>query len=358
MAEDNDDKTEDPSGRKLDEAKDRGQLGMSMDFNSSVVLLAGVAAIAIFGADFTQASLGLMREVFGNLRNVAEPTDQWFFFLSAHVLKEMFDMLWPILLVLLGAGLAVNLVQVGINFTTKPLEFDLSKVFSWSAITQIFSRQAWIELLKGIAKMVVISWVAYDCIAKRFDDILASTDMDLNAIIRLILDISWEMLWKVVLLLLILGFADWIYQKRKTFNDLKMTKQEAKDENKNTMGDPQVIQARKRAMYKMHQKFMMHEVPKATVVITNPTFIAIAIRYDRGKDQVPIVVGKGKRLIAEHIRNIAKEHNIPIVENKALARGMYDHIEVGQEVPQEFFTSVAEVLAYVFNMDQRKAAYT
>ena len=358
MAEDADDKTEDPSGRKLDEAKDRGQLGQSMDLNSAVILLAGIAAIAIFGAQFTQIAEDMMREIFGNLRNVAEPTDQWFVFLSTHVLQEAFNMLWPILLVLLVAGIVVNVLQVGISFTTKPLEFDLSKLFNWKALTQIFTRQAWIELLKGLAKMFVISWVAYDCIAKRYHDILTSSDMDIQAMVRLILDISWEMLWKVVLLLLILGIADSVYNKRKTFNELKMTKQEAKDENKNTMGDPQVIMARKRAMYKMHKKFMMHEVPKATVVITNPTFIAIAIRYNRNTDQVPIVVGKGKRLIAENIRKIATEHNIPIVENKALARAMYDQVHEGQEIPQEYFTGVAEILAYVFNMDQRKAAFT
>jgi flagellar biosynthetic protein FlhB len=357
MAEDSEDKTEAPSGRKLDEARDRGQLGRSMDLNSSVILFVGIVGIAKFGGQFSQSSMDLMREFFGTLAFVPEPTDQWFNFLIVHVLKLMMEMMWPILVLLLVAGLVVNLLQVGLNFTTKPLEFDLKKLFNLQAVTGIFGKEAWIELLKGLAKMAAIGYVSYDAIRNRLDDILTSVDLDLAGIVGLIVDLAFEILWKVAILLLILGIIDWIYQKRKTTNDLKMTKEEVKEENKNSMGDPKTILARKRAMYKMHQQFMVHEVPKATVVITNPTFIAIAIRYNRGEDQVPVVVAKGKRLIAEHIRNLAKENGVPIVENKPLARAMYDQVQVGDGVPQELYNGVAEVLAYVFSMDKQKAAF-
>ena len=357
MAEDSEDKTEEPSGRKLDEARERGQLGRSMDLNSAMVLLAGVSALAVFGAQFTKQCAGLMHEYFGSISHVGEPTDTWFVFLCSHVLKASLDLLWPILLVLLVVGLSVNLLQVGLNFTTKPLEMNISKVFNMKVLTNMFATQAWVELLKGLAKMTVIGYVAYDCIQSRFDDILSSIDLDITGLVGLLIEIAFNMLWKVVLLLLILGFVDWIYQKRKTHNELKMTKQEVKEETKNTQGDPKMIAARKRVMYKMHQQFMMKDVPKATVVITNPTHLAIAIRYQRGTDQAPMVVAKGKQLVAERIRELAREAGVPIVENKPLARQMFDQVQVGDVIPQEFFHAVAEVLAYVFSMDKRKAAF-
>lgn len=355
MAEDSEDKTEEPSGRKLAEARDRGQMGRSMDLNSGFMMLISVAALSWFGKEFSDSSMSIMRIYFGSLSYVPEPSDQWFSFLGAQVLKQTLDLLWPILLVLLLAGLVINLLQVGLNFTTKPLEFDLGKVFSWKAVTGLFGKQAWVELLKGVAKMALVGWVAYDCIQDRYEDLLMSVDMEFQSFVWLLLDVSFEMLWKVALLLLILGIADWTYQKRKNHNELKMTKEEAKEETRNSMGDPKMVAARKQAMAKMHRQFMMKEVPKATVVITNPTFIAIAIRYDRSVDQVPVVVAKGKRLIAQKIRDLAVENGIPIVENKPLARGMFDFVQPGEPIPAEFFNGVAEILAYVFNLEQRKA---
>jgi flagellar biosynthetic protein FlhB len=164
----------------------------------------------------------------------------------------------------------------------------------------------------------------------------------------LMIDILVQMLLMIILFLSVLGAADLIYQKRKTHNDLKMTKQEVKDEHKNQEGDPKVIAARKRMMFAMHQKFMMKELPTATVVITNPTHLAIALRYERGKDQAPLVVGKGADKLAERIKQFAREHEVPIVENKPLARAMYPAIEIGDVIPSEFFAGVAEVLAFVF----------
>lgn len=358
MAEDAEDKTEEPSGRKLEQAREKGQLGRSQDFTSAVMLTVGIGAISAFGAKFVEQTKDLMQEFFGGLSHVPEPTEAWFTFIGVHALKELLDMIWPILILLLLAGLAINLVQVGLNFTTKPLELELKKVFNLSSLKGLFGKNAFVELLKGLVKMTIIGYISYDAIMTRLEEILTTADMDLAQIVAVLLDITFEILWKVVMLLIVLGIADWTYQKRKTRNDLKMTKQEVKEETKNTQGDPKVLQQRKRAMYKMHQQFMMKEVPKATVVITNPTFIAIAIRYERGKDSAPIVLAKGKRMMAERIRELAKEGGVPIVENRALARGIYDQVQPGDTIPQEFFSAVAEVLAYVFTMDQRKVAFS
>jgi len=161
---------------------------------------------------------------------------------------------------------------------------------------------------------------------------------------------------KSALVLIFLGIADMIYQRRKHRQELKMSKQEVKDEAKSSEGDPHIRGKIKSLRLQMHRNMMMKELPKATVVITNPTFIAIAIRYVQGVDDAPVVVAKGKRLIAEKIREVAREHAIPIVEDKPLARGMYDMAVIGEQIPTEYFAAVAEILAYVYSLKGHQAA--
>lgn len=352
MADDSDDKTEEPTGKKLQEARDQGQLGRSMDLTSAVMLLAGLSALGLYSGDFTTSCMDLMREYFTGFRDWA-PSVANFSSLSLHILQEMTGMLMPILLILLVVGLLVNVAQVGLNFTSKPLEPKLSNVFSLGALTRMFGKEMWVDLLKGIIKVTLVGFLSYRIIQSHYEDILYMPDMEITVFAAYIVDILVELLWKVILLLLVFGVADLFYQKRKTHNELKMTKNEVKDESKNSQGDPKVLSARRRAMLKMHQQFMMKEIPSATVVITNPTHLAIALRYDRNKDQVPMVIAKGQDRVAERIRTIARENNVAIVENKPLARAMYNVIEVGEPLPAEFFAGVAEVLAYVFNSKQQ-----
>jgi flagellar biosynthesis protein FlhB len=216
----------------------------------------------------------------------------------------------------------------------------------------MFGKSAWVELFKGVIKITIVGMISYSVIKKHHEDILYMADMQIGVFCAYMIDILVEMLLKIILFLIIFGIADLIYQKRKTHNEIKMSKHEVKDEHKNSEGDPKIIAARKRAMYKLHQQFMMKEVPKATVVITNPTHLAIALRYERGVDQVPFVVGKGADKLAERIKELAIENNVPIVENKPLARAMYDVVEIGDPLPAEFFAAVAEVLAYVFRQKE------
>lgn len=354
MAEDSDDKTEEPTGKKLQEAKDNGQMGRSVDLSSAVMLLAGLCGMAIYGGEFATSCMDFMREYFTGFLDWT-PSVANFSSLSMHVLQELFYMVAPIMAILLVAGLAANIAQVGLNFTTKPLEPDLAKVFSINNLTRLFGKDAWVELLKGVVKMLIVGFICYRVILSHYEDILYMPDMELGVFSVILLDILVEILLKVILLLMIFGAIDLFYQKRKTHNELKMTKNEVKDESKNTQGDPQVLSARRRAMLKLHQQFMMKEVPTATVVITNPTHLAIALRYERSTDQVPFVVAKGKDRVAERIREIAREHDVTIVENKPLARAMFDVVEVGEPIPNEFFAGVAEVLAYVFNSKPKVA---
>jgi flagellar biosynthetic protein FlhB len=350
MAED-EEKTEDPTAKKKQDALKKGQIGRSQDLSSAISLIAALFGLYLFGGDYASQSKEIMREFFSGYADW-QPSISNFSALSVHVLMSLLRMLSPLLLFFLVIGVVGNLSQVGLHFTLEKLRPKLSNAFSLSNLKNLFGKNAWIELLKGVIKIIIVGFIAHSVIMKHIDDVLYMADMQIGVFCAYMIDILVEMLIKIILVLIVLGLADLIYQKRKTFNDMKMSKHEVKDEHKNSEGDPKVIAARKRAMYKMHQQFMMKEVPTATVVITNPTHLAIALRYERGKDQVPLVVGKGADKLAERIKTLAKEHDVPIVENVPLARAMYDVVEVGDPLPAEFFSAVAEVLAYVFRQKE------
>jgi flagellar biosynthetic protein FlhB len=350
MAED-EDKTEEPTAKKKSDSIKKGQIGRSMDLSSAISLTAALFGLYIFGGDFASQCEGIMREFFTGYADW-QPTISNFSALAYHILKIVLRLLAPLLLLFLFIGLIGNLSQVGLHFTLEKLRPKFSNVFSLAGLKRMFGKEAWIELFKGIVKITIVGIISYMVIKKHYDDILYMVDMQIGVFCAYLIDIIVELLLKVILFLIILGIADLIYQKRKTHNEMKMSKHEVKDEHKNSEGDPKVIAARKRAMHKMHQQFMMKEVPKATVVITNPTHLAIALRYERGVDQVPFVVGKGADKLAERIKELAKEHGVPIVENKPLARAMYDVVEIGDPLPAEFFAAVAEVLAYVFRQKE------
>jgi len=351
---DDEEKTEDPTSKKKSDAIKKGQIGRSADLSNAISLIAALIGFYFFGGDYASKCLNIMREFFTGYIGW-EPTITNFSSLSIHILYLVMGLLAPMLLFFLIVGIIGNLSQVGLHFTLEKLQPKLSNVFSLSGLKQIFGANAWIELFKGLVKITIVGIIAYTVIKKHYEDVLYMADMQIGVFCAYMIDILVEMLLKILVFLIVLGVVDLIYQKRKTFNDMKMTKNEVKDEHKNSEGDPKVIAARKRAMYKMHQQFMMKEVPSATVVITNPTHLAIALRYERGKDQVPLVVAKGADKVAERIKEIATENNVPIVENKPLARAMYDVVEVGDPLPTEFFSAVAEILALIFR--QKEAAF-
>jgi len=350
MAED-EEKTEEPTAKKKADAIKKGQIGRSMDLSSAISLIAALFGLYLFGGDFASQCEDIIREFFTGYMDW-QPTISNFSALAYHILKITLRLLTPMLLLFLVVGLVGNLSQVGLHFTLEKLQPKFSNIFSLSGLKKMFGKDAWIELFKGLIKITIVGMISYSVIKKHSDDILYMADMQIGVFCAYMIDILVELLLKVILFLIILGIADLIYQKRKTHNEMKMSKHEVKDEHKNSEGDPKVIAARKRAMYKMHQQFMMKEVPKATVVITNPTHLAIALRYERGVDQVPFVVGKGADKLAERIKELAKDHDVPIVENKPLARAMYDVVEVGDPLPAEFFAAVAEVLAFVFRQKE------
>ena len=244
--------------------------------------------------------------------------------------------------------LLVSIVQVGWKVSTKPMKPELSKLNPLNGFKRIFSKDSLFELVKSILKIVIIIYIAYTSIKDNANDLFALYDLGLNQAVALVGTLIINTGIKISIVYLVIGLADFIYQKHKFNEDMKMTKQEVKDEYKNTEGDPQIKGRQRRKMQEVSQKRMMQDVPKADVVITNPTHFAVALKYEAKVSSAPVVLAKGEDYLAQKIKEVARENKIEIVENKPLARMLYHNVDVGAEIPPELYQAVTEVLAAVY----------
>ncbi len=348
------DKTEAPTSKKLQDARQKGMVAKSADFNSALSLLAGTLLVWIFSDRLVNTMRGTMIESFRAIGAFETVPQDW----QGLAHEGFLGLLWTLAPVAGGItliSLSASFAQIGWLWSLEPLGPHFGKIFSMGGLSKLLSPASFVEIGKNILKMIIVGLMAYQVFAKHYAEYLELADMSLGQFCHLLFSISLEVIIKSTILLLILGIADLIYQKRKLYNELKMSKQEIKDESRQSEGDPAIKGKIKAMRLQMHRNLMMKELPKATVVITNPTFLAIAVRYEQGVDVAPVVVAKGKRLNAERIRDVAKKNGIPIVEDKPLARSLFDVAEVGEEIPQEFFAAVAEILAYVYSLKGQTA---
>jgi flagellar biosynthetic protein FlhB len=276
-------------------------------------------------------------------------SEQYTSLITRTLIGSLIEML-PFLVVGVAIAFIVNIVQFKFQVSTKPLQPKFSKLNPVSGMKRLFSKDKIIELIKAIAKVVLIMYVVYSTIKDDWVYLVQFYDMSLNQAIELIGDIVINLGLKISLIFMVIAFVDLFYQRRKFNEDIKMTKQEVKDEYKNSEGDPQIKGKMKAKMREASQRRMMQDVPKADVVITNPTHYAVAIRYNPEEAPAPVVLAKGADYLALKIKEIAKENKVEIVENKPLARMLYANVDIGQQVPPELYQAVAEVLALVYKM--------
>ncbi|MDD5672927.1 MAG: flagellar biosynthesis protein FlhB [Chitinivibrionales bacterium] len=356
MAEESfDEKTEPASDKKRQESRNKGSVAKSSEVNSVAVLAAALFLLKIFGPWMYHQLDFFCRTSF---QMIAHPKMdmQSFLALSNWSILFMGKVCMPVVLGILVVGVLANIIQVGFLFTMEPLMPKMSKINPFTGIGRLISLQSLVELLKSILKIVIIGFVAYIIMKDAYPKFLVLSDVSVGAMWLLMLSVAYKIFFWITMILIVLAVLDFAYQRFDFEKKLRMTRQEVKEERKQMDGDPQ-IKARVRSLQReMARRRMMEAVPKATVVVTNPTYIAIAIRYESAEMNAPVVVAKGKRHQAERIRALAAENNIPIYENKPLARAMYDKVEPGMEVPMEFYTAVAEILAYVYRLKTRKAA--
>lgn len=358
FADEGGDKTEEATPKKLSDARKEGQVAKSQEISTAFMLLALFVMLKIFVGFIGGRFLKNFHEIY-SLFDVYSEGDFTTNIASSFLRKGLLEVLiigLPLFAAAVMVAFTVNIVQVKWQVTTKPLKPKFDKFNPIKGMKRIFSKDKIFELVKSVVKIALIFYIAYSELRKKAGAVVLLYDFSLNQAIRFIGDFIINLGIKMSAFYLIIGVTDYIYQKIKFKKDLRMTKQEVKDEYKQQEGDPQVKGKIKSKMREVSQRRMMQKLPEADVVITNPTHFACAIKYDKEEAQAPVLIAKGADFLAQKIKDAAKENDIPIVENKPLARMLYYNVDLDSEIPRELYQMVAEVLAYVYQLKNGGAA--
>ncbi|MGN0342626.1 MAG: flagellar biosynthesis protein FlhB [Roseburia sp.] len=351
-------KTEPATEKKLREAREEGKVARSKELTAALNLIVLFLCLKIFVGYVGERLAGIFSVFYGRIPEVLSESGGIFTLtatknLMNQVIINIVLVVIPFMLIGLVVGVLVNVLQVGWKVTTKPMKPELSKFNPLNGFKRMFSKDSLFELFMAVVKIALICYVAYSSIKDHQSELFLIYDIELKQAIALIGDIIINTGLKIAFVYLIVGIVDFIYNKHKFSEDMKMTKQEVKDEYKNTEGDPQIKGRQRQRMREASQRRMMQDVPKADVVITNPTHYAVAIQYDSSVAKAPVVLAKGEDFLAQKIKEVARENHIEIVENKPLARMLYANVNVGAEIPPELYQAVAEVLAMVYNLKDK-----
>ncbi len=340
-------RTEPATPKRRSKARQKGQVAKSREINTAVVILAGVSVLSLWGAGMYQHLTGLMRFSFiqsgqGHL----DPVMIHKLFLSLG--KTGFTIMAPLLFTLMVAAVLANYAQVGRMFSLEIIKPKLPQLNLLKGFQRMFSGRSLVELGKALIKVAIIGLIAWLTLKREFQELLPLMDQEVGQIVIFMLQSAATLFWRVGAALLALSVLDFLYQRYQTEKNLKMTKEEVKDERRQAEGDPQVKSKLRGIMLKRAMRRMMAQVPKADVVITNPTHIAVALRYDSAAMAAPQVVAKGKGFVALKIMELADAAQVPRVENKPLAHALYKSVEVDDYIPVNLYRAVAEILAHIY----------
>jgi len=351
MAENKDgaDKTEQPSSKRLAEARRKGQVAMTRELPSLFVLLGGVGLISLWApqaiVQFHNHYRNWLAQA-GTLQLDGHST----YTLLLDITNQAFVPLIPFGLVVGALAFAAIFLQTGPLWVEHALQPKASKLNPSNGLKRIFSWKGVVDLLKSLLKVAGVGGIVYLILSQELPAILQLPLLELKDAFGGAWGLVEKIVWSVGGALLLLAIIDFMYQRWQHNEDLKMTKQEVKDESKDVEGDPQIRSRRLSLQRERARQRMLQAVPKADVVITNPTHVAVALRYETGKMDAPVVVAKGAGFVADKIKQIARHAGVPIIENRSLARGLYKAVKVGQEVPSALYQAAAEVLAYVYRL--------
>lgn len=352
------DKTEEATPKKLSDARKEGQVAKSQELSTAVMLLALFvilkAAVSYIGTRFLRYYLDTYQAI--DVYSVEDFTPSIASAFLRNGLVEVLLICLPVFAVAVAAAFAVSIAQVKWEVTAKPLKPKFDKFNPLKGFKRIFSKDKVVELVKAVIKIALIFYLAYSDLEEAAGAVVSLYDFGLEQAVVYIGNFVINLGIKISTVYLVVGLADYIYQKFKFKKDLRMSKQEVKDEYKKQEGDPQVKGRIKSKMREVSQRRMMQKLPEADVVITNPTHFACAIKYDKEVAEAPVLIAKGADYVAQKIKDAAKEYDIPIVENKPLARMLYYNVDLDSEIPQELYQMTAEVLAYVYRLKHGGAA--
>jgi flagellar biosynthetic protein FlhB len=342
-------KTESATPRRREEARKKGQVARSVELNTALGILGSLVVLQL-AASFMFGELAkVSTAAWGGLDRreltMADLQSQALVFGA-----ELAYIMSPLLAGVFLVGLLTNVAQVGMAVSPEALSLKFENLNPVQGFTRIYSRRSVIELFKGLLKVVVVGWVAWLTLSSRLDQVMNLMNSDMLLFWAAIGSLSTAVILRIGLALLVLAALDYWYQRYEFEESLKMSKQEVKDEHRQMEGDPQIKARIRRLQQDASRRRMLAELPTADVVITNPTHLAVALRYDELGMDSPRVIAKGARLLAQRIKDIARQHKIPVMENKPLARALYETTPVGGAVPSALFDAVAQLLAYVYQM--------
>lgn len=348
------DKTEEPTTKKLSDARKEGQVAKSTELITATGLLTLFVALKIFLDYVIKQFVQVFQKVYSKIDRVSseEFNSTVFAVLFTDGIWTIIKICFPIFIMIMLTSFIVVAFQVKWEVSGKLIMPKFSKINPISGFSKIFSKDKIVELIISVAKILIIFYIVYDALNDNWGLLISLYDLSLFQAVALIGDTIIDLGLQISFVFLIIGFADYIYQKFKFKKDMRMTKQEVKDEFKNSEGDPQIKSKIRARMREASQRRMMQELPQADVVITNPTHLAAAIKYDKESSDAPILIAKGADYLAMKIKEVAKENNIEIVENKPLARMLYYNVELGAEIPPELYQMTAEVLAYIYGLNK------
>ena len=347
-------KTEEPTAKRKADARKKGQVGKSQEINAAFVLLAGFMVLRVLGGNAVAEIMNYSTYIYGNLNVDINEESIMQMFIGMIILLAKTSI--PLMVFIMIIGLAMNLAQVGLNFSTETISFDPNKLNPINGAKRMFSKRSLVELIKSLLKIIIIGYFIITYLKDEVFQIPKLIYMDIFAGLNKMSDTIFFLAFKIIGVFIVMAVMDFAYQKWQNLQDLKMSKQEVKEEFKQQEGDPKIKGKIRQKQRQMAMARMMQEVPQADVIVTNPTHFAVALKYQSGMS-APIVIAKGQDLVAQKIKAIARESNVPIVENKPLARALFAAVEIGAAIPQELYKAVAEVLAYVYRLKKKNRYY-
>lgn len=343
-------KTEPATPKRRDKAREEGQVAKSQDLTAASILLTGlfgIYAIAMLGKT---SVIGMFKTIFEHIGSSLMFDQAWWARPAKEGLGTFFMIWFPLALACYIITIVVLLRQVKYKISAKPFELKFDKFNPVKGLKKIISGRSIVEMIKGLLKASLLMYMLYRFIDSEQDLFLSIMLYDVELGSSIMMGKIWSLGIRMTLILLLIGFADYAYQKWTFEKSIRMSKQDIKDEHKQSEGDPQIKSKIRQKQRELARSRMMSDVPKADVVVTNPTHLSVAIQYDQSTMVAPVVLAKGAGHIAMRIREIAKEHDIPIIENKPLARMLFTQVEIGESIPQDMYRAVAEVLAFVYRL--------
>jgi len=346
-------KTEAPTEKKRRESREEGQVAFSKEL-SSAALLAGIVLILVATSPIIlDAMEQLMTQIFQELAQGEELSIDGIFILSEEILSIIIPAFAPFVAVIIFVGIFSSVLQVGVQVTFKAITPKFNKISPLTGLKRLFSSQSLADFLKSMAKLIIVGFVGYLTYIDKITELNGLSVLSPGSILNYNFTVVAEVAGKIVLALIAIAIFDYFYQRWHHEQQMMMTKQEVKDETKQTEGDPQLKARIRQIQREMSNARMMQEVPKADAVIVNPTHFSVAILYDREIMTAPEVTAKGADHLALRMRTVARENNVPILERPELARDLYANVEIGDDIPERFYKAIAEILAFVYRLRKR-----